>query len=460
MPSSRRSASVDWGQAGSFRPESLQLLDLPKEDDDELSPLVCSPTTETQKKSVKTQSLNLDQAPGWENFAEEFRAQHQMRRPPKGKSPGSPGWDRSKNLSNISVDFGNEDAEVWTDSDEDNHSPMTSPQPETVMINMARIGARHKPRSVSPKPSSLKYQVEMDEIESSLPGVPTMQTPTNKGKRAELGYTHRPRPRSKSVDGLANCEGEPWLRCTEPARFADEDSDGETSSQNDDLLCTMAKKVHRLRGSFKLAGECIAFSSALVTVIVMIRVAVYVEEELKSWNGARDNELAQQKHDCSQALLAYRVYYMLALSLALLMTLLSSLVVFATIRNLLAMDVSTALRTIADELGFLEHVDESAYKLCSGLKWVAKFALLLTLYLGAYESQQDSFLHGHICDAKDDVAGNMTWWFVLGSTLRTISAGWDIVLTCLPFICVKHFYPELYSSHLNTEETHAVLGDF
>ena len=36
---------------------------------------------------------------------------------------------------------------------------------------------------------------------------------------------------------------------------------------------------------------------------------------------------------------------------------------------------TSAFRIVADELGFLENTDETAYKLCSGLKWLAKVSM-------------------------------------------------------------------------------------
>ena len=42
---------------------------------------------------------------------------------------------------------------------------------------------------------------------------------------------------------------------------------------------------------------------------------------------------------------------------------------------------------------FHENVEETIYKLCSSLKWFAKGILLLVLFMGAYESENDSFLH-------------------------------------------------------------------
>ena len=39
---------------------------------------------------------------------------------------------------------------------------------------------------------------------------------------------------------------------------------------------------------------------------------------------------------------------------------------------------TSAFRVVADELGFLENTDETAYKLCSGIKWFAKATQQIT----------------------------------------------------------------------------------
>ena len=153
--SSRRSASVDFGDGFPLKQTTNKLtspaghrpdlkLDCPLSSDDdeqEQSPLVPTPPDSHRslfEPAQKTQSLNLDKAPGWEDFAKEFKARHAkqqesepMRRPKQqaGKCD-SPGWDRSKQLSSISCGY---EDEVWTDSDDDgskSHSPIASPMPD------------------------------------------------------------------------------------------------------------------------------------------------------------------------------------------------------------------------------------------------------------------------------------------------------------------------------------------
>merc|ERR1711865_2767 len=134
----------------------------------------------------------------------------------------------------------------------------------------------------------------------------------------------------------------------------------------------------------------------MLTALLMVRVVVYVEEEKHKWNVPYDNTASVLKHDCRQNLAAYRGFYSIAISVAFLLMVLSALVMGAMVRNLWNYgDKCRGLRVLVDELGFHENVDETIYKLCSSLKWLAKVILLLDLSLGMYTSSNDSFLRSN-----------------------------------------------------------------
>ena len=65
---------------------------------------------------------------------------------------------------------------------------------------------------------------------------------------------------------------------------------------------------------------------------------------------------------------------------------------------------------------------------------------------------------GNQCDLDENVAGELAWWFGLAAMLRLGSTGWDLVFSCLPFVCIRHCCPILYENEVLTEESHSVLG--
>lgn len=445
MPSFHRtrSNSVD---RGLNRPSRLQVTGFDVHDPDEDSPLVTpSPEERIQEANArKSRSLNLDLAPGWDKFAEEFRQAHQAKQSPPPAT--SPSWDRSQHLSNLM-----EDGDAYGD-DGDGYGigdyPMETGSP-VMAINLGRMGSKRK--SPVRGGRSLKYQVDIEQPSSPLPGSPTPRV-----KGSELGYVQRANPRrSRSLD---SADPNSLLRSPEWAHYKEDNEEFDSLTHDQDLLSRWAKKMHRLRGIFKLIGELVGFASAILTVLLMVRIVVFVEEEKHKWNVAYDNAGSVLKHDCTESLSAYRVYYLIGITFAVLLAMLSALVVIALFRNLWVYpDKCRAVRVLVDELGFHENVEETIYKLCSSLKWFAKGILLLVLFMGAYESENDSFLHSN-CDEQNDVAGRLAWWFGSGLMLRSISMGWDMVFSWLPFLCIRWYCPLLYASELHSETSESVLG--
>merc|ERR1712031_31650 len=116
----------------------------------------------------------------------------------------------------------------------------------------------------------------------------------------------------------------------------------------------------RTRGTVSIVGEILGFCTAVLTALMMVRVAIEVESAFRSFRKHLLGDESIAEHHCREQLEYYRAYYCVGLGMAIPLSLVSIVVPVALCKA--AMDsrgFCKGVRHVMDELGYYQSIDEN-----------------------------------------------------------------------------------------------------